>query len=102
MNYGFETNCYQPLVTFSFEVLLTDTKLKEMEKYMNESFDMDECCSELHHSKMDDRIAKASALNSILKELLDEKISTQRKNHWILGPEDLNDTLVYDFKIEEA
>lgn len=22
------------------------------EKYMNESFDMDECCSELHHSKV--------------------------------------------------
>ncbi|KTG08025.1 hypothetical protein cypCar_00002877 [Cyprinus carpio] len=71
------------------------------EKCMNESFDVDECCSELHHGKMDERTAKSS-LNSLLKELLDEKISTQRKNHWILGPEDLNDTLVYDFEMEEA
>lgn len=37
-------------------------------------------CSERHHSK----------------------ISTQKKNHWILGPEDLNDTLVHDFELEEA
>ncbi|KTF87750.1 hypothetical protein cypCar_00033806 [Cyprinus carpio] len=73
------------------------------EKCMNERFDMEEeCCSELHHSKMDDRIAKGFALNSLLNELLEEKISTRRKNHWILGPEDLNDTLVCDFEIEET
>lgn len=75
---------------------------------MNDSFDTDECCSDLHHSKvslemnqdvcqlfndqqnvsftwlvlmaycfaiqMDDRIAKCSAVNSFLKELLDEKV----------------------------
>ncbi|KAK7144708.1 hypothetical protein R3I94_010961 [Phoxinus phoxinus] len=73
-----------------------------MENYVNEGFDMEECCSEQHHSKMDDRIGKVSALNSILQELLEEKISTQKKNHWILGPEDLNDTLVHDFELEEA
>ncbi|XP_016135038.1 uncharacterized protein [Sinocyclocheilus grahami] len=80
---------------------MVKTGLCMKEKYMNESFDVDECCSELHHGKMDEWIAKSS-LNSVLKELLDEKISTLRKNHWILGPEDLNDTLVYDFEIEEA
>ncbi|KAG1940888.1 hypothetical protein F2P79_016413 [Pimephales promelas] len=73
-----------------------------MENCMNEDFDMDECLSERHHSKMDDRSGKSSDLNSILKEFFEEKISTQKKNHWILGPDDLNDTLVHDFELEEA
>ncbi|XP_048055672.1 smx5 isoform X2 [Megalobrama amblycephala] len=75
--------------------------LMRMEKFMNEGFDM-ECCSEVHQSKMDEHIRKGYALTSILNELFEEKISTQKKNHWILGPEDLNDTLVHDFEMEEA
>lgn len=79
---------------------------------------------------MDEHIRKGYALTSILNELFEEKvgfqrnkmawilffflilsdqflnlflqISTQKKNHWILGPEDLNDTLVHDFEVEEA
>ncbi|KAJ8274560.1 hypothetical protein COCON_G00091850 [Conger conger] len=38
-----------------------------------------------------------SALNSSLEVVSDEEISTKKERHWRLGPEDLNDTLLYDF-----
>ncbi|KAG5847507.1 hypothetical protein ANANG_G00126780 [Anguilla anguilla] len=38
-----------------------------------------------------------SALNSSLEDVSDEEISTKKERHWRLGPEDLNDTLLYDF-----
>ncbi|KAJ8357342.1 hypothetical protein SKAU_G00201360 [Synaphobranchus kaupii] len=42
-----------------------------------------------------------SALSSFLEEVSDEEISTKKERHWRLGPEDLNDTLLYDFSAFE-
>ncbi|KAJ8357343.1 hypothetical protein SKAU_G00201370 [Synaphobranchus kaupii] len=42
-----------------------------------------------------------SALSSSLEEVSDEEISTKKERHWRLGPEDLNDTLLYDFSAFE-
>nr|XP_055069434.1 smx5 isoform X2 [Misgurnus anguillicaudatus] len=67
-----------------------------MVECMDESI---EAYSPQHQNKME---GHSLALNSLLRELLDEKISTHKKTHWILGPEDLNDTLPYDINLEEA
>ncbi|KAL7832575.1 hypothetical protein SRHO_G00295930 [Serrasalmus rhombeus] len=47
--------------------------------------------------RMDGYLSEDPVLNSSTCDLSDEEISTKRENHQRLGPEDLNDTLLYDF-----
>ncbi|KAG9277743.1 hypothetical protein AMEX_G7782 [Astyanax mexicanus] len=53
----------------------------------------------LSESEMDEVFSEEPVINSSVTDLSDEEISTKKENHWRLGPEDLNDTLVYDFEL---
>ncbi|KAL7891195.1 hypothetical protein AOLI_G00006710 [Acnodon oligacanthus] len=74
--------------------------LQEKKRCMEESTTMESSIGP-HYSvsedKMDGYLSKDPVLNSSMCDLSDEEISTKKENHLRLGPEDLNDTLLYDF-----
>ncbi|KAJ8270223.1 hypothetical protein GJAV_G00111820 [Gymnothorax javanicus] len=65
-------------------------KTPEMQMHVEDSA---ECA--MSRNEVDD--SDFSALNSSLEEVSDDEISTKKEKHWRLGPEDLNDTVLYDF-----
>ncbi|TRY96445.1 hypothetical protein DNTS_027523, partial [Danionella cerebrum] len=90
-------------------VVISETRFNVMPKgflwlqeSINESFDVEKCSSEEEPQSKGHSYVFEVSIKSIIDELFEEKVSTKKKNHWILGPDDLNDTVVYDFEMEAA